>query len=145
MRSFTPCVFVLSVCCFSLSVGYIHGRYLAVPRTSMTLVPDQRPRVPTVHLMGMRDGKLHGMVFGSVRFFVGDRQVTATGAFAVAPGPLAIQQISVTVPSWAQFVASRRGKRYYPVFSAGGERIVPRNRIYFRSAQDAEAAGFRKN
>jgi hypothetical protein len=41
-----------------------------------------------------------------------------------------------------RFVASRRGKRYYPVSSREGERLVPENRLYFRTAEEAERAGY---
>ena len=50
--------------------------------------------------------------------------------------------IEVRVPAGMQFVASRKGKKYYAVDSAGGERIVPKNRVYFETAQEAESAGY---
>jgi len=41
-----------------------------------------------------------------------------------------------------QFVASKRGKKYYPVRSGEAQRIVPENRVYFESALQAEGAGY---
>jgi hypothetical protein len=43
------------------------------------------------------------------------------------------------------FVASKRGKLYYPVKKAAGQQIVPENRIYFRTEEEAPAAGYRAN
>jgi hypothetical protein len=48
-----------------------------------------------------------------------------------------------TIPDGMKFVASSKGKKYYPVFSASGNRITPKNRLYFRTAKEAEIAGYR--
>jgi len=39
------------------------------------------------------------------------------------------------------FVASKNGKRYYTPGCSGIDRIIPENRIYFQSIQEAEATG----
>ncbi len=52
--------------------------------------------------------------------------------------------IEVFVPAGMQFVASRKGKKYYAVDSAGGEKLTPENRVYFRTAAEAEAAGYQR-
>jgi hypothetical protein len=41
-------------------------------------------------------------------------------------------------------VASKKGKKYYSVFSPEGEKLAPDNRIYFKTAADAEAKGYKK-
>ena len=40
------------------------------------------------------------------------------------------------------FVASRNGKKYYPADCKSANRIKAENRIYFRTAAEAEAAGY---
>ena len=50
--------------------------------------------------------------------------------------------VEVHVPVGMKFVASKKGTKYYAVESAGGERIVPQNRVYFATAAEAEAAGY---
>jgi len=42
----------------------------------------------------------------------------------------------------AQFIASKTGKKYYPVDSAQGKKIKEENRVYFPSADAAKEAGF---
>lgn len=42
----------------------------------------------------------------------------------------------------ATFVASKTGKKYYPVDSAAAKKIKEENRVTFRSAEDAEKAGY---
>ena len=43
-----------------------------------------------------------------------------------------------------QFVASKTGKKYYALDSAQGKKIKEENRVYFKTEQEAEAAGFGK-
>lgn len=40
------------------------------------------------------------------------------------------------------FVASTTGKKYYEVESAAGQKIKEENRVYFKTAKEAEAAGY---
>lgn len=44
----------------------------------------------------------------------------------------------------AKFVASKTGKKYYAIDSAGGKKIAEANRVYFNSVEEAEAAGYKK-
>jgi len=107
---------------------------------------ETRSPEPTVILEGLRDGKIVGSMNGGVRMWVGEMQVLPDeeGDFAVDPGPLLVNSISVLVPEGMQFVASRRGKKYYPVLAGEAHDIVPENRVYFISAADAEEAGYRR-
>lgn len=130
-----------------LLLGYLIGRTVSghvahVPET--VLREDGRAAVPVVILEGVRDGNVVGKMQGDVRLWIGASQVVpnAEGGFAVDPGPLLVNDISVLVPEGMEFVASRRGKKYYGVRSAEGQAIVPENRMYFRSAEEAQTAGF---
>ncbi len=49
---------------------------------------------------------------------------------------------SVSMTTTTMVVASKRGKKYYPVGSAGEENLAPDNRIYFSDAASAERAGY---
>lgn len=42
----------------------------------------------------------------------------------------------------AKFVASKSGKKFYAVDSAGGQKIKEENRVYFTDEKEAEAAGY---
>jgi len=129
-------------------LGYLIGRTVAV-RAAFQASPVQvreqaRPLEPTVVLEGVRDGKVIGSVKGEVRLWIGEEQVfpDEEGQFAAEPGPLLVNDISVLIPEGMQFVASKRGKKYYPVRSGEAQRIVPENRVYFESALQAEGAGY---
>ena len=40
------------------------------------------------------------------------------------------------------FVASEDGKKYYPASSAAGKKIKEEHRVHFKTAEEAEAAGY---
>lgn len=133
---------LLAAFCLALSSGYLSGRMAALPEIAIAEAPDIRPLVPTIHIAGVRNGLLHGEVHGNARMIIDNQVFTQSGTFALDAGLLLKNEVTVSVPVWAKYVASKRGKRYYPVESSGGERIVPKNRLYFRTAQHARAAGY---
>lgn len=139
----------LSLLGLVLLVGYLGGRLLtevSVPPSTIVDVPDTRPSVSIIRLEGVRDGVLRGTMSGEVRFFLGDQLVlpTASGALHTVVGSFFDDRIVIAVPNGMRFVASRRGSKYYSVTSQAGADLVPENRMYFRTAADAEAAGYRK-
>jgi len=138
-----------SVILLAATFGYISGRIVTIRLAAadvppIRLVPDTRPLIPVVQVDGIRNGLVHGRVSSGARLFINGALVlpAASGAFAVPGGALLTNEITVIVPPGMQFVASKTGKKYYPVTSAGGERIVPQNRVYFPSAEAARAAGY---
>ncbi len=128
--------------------GYIVGRIVDVQRSfanvPMYLVPDTRPTVPVIRLHGVRNGGVEGQIIGDARLFLGEEHVTpsASGAFRASADLFLTNTIDITIPDGMAFVASSRGKKYYPVQSAAGEKIVPKNRIYFRTAEEAAHRGY---
>ncbi len=134
------CILACFTC--ALSAGYVSGRAISVKPNPLRIVPEIRLTTPTVQIDGIRNGLLHGRIRGSARVIFGDSVLTQSGVFAIDATTLLRNTIEVVVPSEAQYVASQKGKKYYPVFSAGGSRIVPQNRVYFRTKQEAESAGF---
>ncbi|MBT5237024.1 hypothetical protein HOL63_01480 [Candidatus Peregrinibacteria bacterium] len=127
----------------ALSSGYLSGRMLAAPELTLTLQEDTRPLVPTIQIDGVRNGILHGKTIGSARVVLGKTVLTSSGIFALDAQSILHNAVEVVVPDGMQFVASSKGKKYYPVFSSSGNRITPKNRLYFRTAKEAEIAGYR--
>ena len=120
-----------------------HRRLRPVP--PMALVDDVSvAAVPVVTIHGIRNGVLVGSMSGTVRLVAGGKPVLpgAEGGFTVSDSKLLTNVIEVTVPPGMQFVASKRGKKYYSVHSADGQRIVPQNRVYFPDEASAKKAGF---
>lgn len=133
----------LAVLSLALSSGFLSGRQIALRAPSITFVSDTRPPVPTVQITGIRNGLLHGRILGSARFVLGSTVLTESGVFALEAGPLLHNEIAVVIPDGAQFVASKRGKNAYPVFSAAAEKLSPDNRIYFATESQALDAGYK--
>jgi hypothetical protein len=126
----------------------IAWRIAGVPVVSarpLSLVHDIRPVVCTVVLEGVRNGQIAGYVRGDVRFFIGDDLAVpnSSGAFLVSAGVLKTDVRTLNIPGGARFVASKKGKRFYPIGSSQGQSLTPANRIYFSSEDEAKAAGFR--
>lgn len=145
--AYFPAIGALLLACV---FGYLAGRVvtcrLDLPQTSMTLTDDMRPPVPTVRIDGVRNGYLEGVIIGEGRLVFGGHPIVTdgSGAFRVPANPILTNAITVTVPEGMRFVASKNGSKYYAVGSSGGAQIAPINRVYFRTAAEAEAAGYTK-
>lgn len=111
----------------------------------MQLVTQTGSSVAVVHIDGIRNGALVGSVQGSVYLTAGGKAVIPTegGTFVITDKSVLTNMVEIAVPPGMQFVASKRGKKYYPVTSSQGQKLAPANRIYFPSAEAAEEAGFR--
>lgn len=138
---------VLLAISFGFAVGRTVDIYTIQAHQSIRLQTSaQHSNVPTVVIEGIRNGNVEGIVRGDVRFFIGTEQVLpqTNQHFSVDAKQLLTNIITVKVPTGMQYVASKNGSKYYPVQSAGGNRISVKNRVYFRTATEAEEAGFKK-
>lgn len=99
--------------------------------------------IPTVVIEAAPGGKVEGRVSGNARLLLGgDLVANGSGAFAgVMKGSLPVT-VDVPVPAGMRYVASKSGKKFYSVTSGMGNRILPKNRVYFPDAASAKAAGF---
>ena len=127
-----------------LVFGMLAGMSM-IPPVPITLRDDTRPQVSVVRLEGLRDGALRGTLSGEVRLFTGDAIVLpdGSGSFRITDRKFLTNVITILAPSGMRFVASKRGKTYYPLGSKGGESIVPANRIYFPDSESAQKAGYK--
>ncbi|MEK7576426.1 MAG: hypothetical protein AAB482_01895 [Patescibacteria group bacterium] len=59
--------------------------------------------------------------------------------------PIQIQEKAFTVEMGevrGEYYASKSGSKYYPLNCKAGNRITPENRVYFKSPEEAESAGY---
>lgn len=129
------------------SLGYYRGAQTRFPE--IQTVADINPGVATLKLDGIAGGKLKGQVEGrEIRVVVAPQDIRtfeAGSAFEVPVGTaISSAPVASNIPADAQFVASKRGKLYYSVFDPRGLELSPENRVYFRSAEEAEKAGYKK-
>jgi hypothetical protein len=124
---------------FAFVLGLCAGR-LPAHQPATRIVEDHRPGVPVVRIDGVTGNDLIGSIQGEARVFIAGKAVaTSSGAFK-APA----SAVTRIVPGAAtgKFVASKRGKKFYPVGSPSGEKLSPSNRVYFDTAEQAMAAGY---
>lgn len=102
--------------------------------------------VPVVTINGIRNGKLEGALSGNIRLFAGSHLVLpdGSGSFSIGDSKILTNRIEIHIPDGMRFVASKKGKKYYPVESASAGNLSPANRVYFPSAEAAERAGFKR-
>ncbi len=147
LRRIDPDTFSLaSTIAFTLGTGVLIGLLcaLAVREVPVAVRSGSGATVVAVTFDGFRDGLLRGRSAGPVRLFAGEEPVDVApdGSFAFDHPGFHIEEVTVHVPDGMRFMASRKGKKYYPVTSAAGERIAPANRVYFPDEASARAAGF---
>lgn len=56
--------------------------------------------------------------------------------------PNTVEASAISVNFDKNFFASKRGKKYYSISCSAGKTIKEQNRIYFKTGEEAEAAGF---
>ena len=141
---------LLGIVLLAITCGYLLGRLTTIrfslPDIPITITEDTRPILQVLRIDGIRNGMIEGRILGDARVFFGDELVlpTASGTFAFPPDVFLKNIVDIVIPSDMQFVASKRGKKYYPVGSSAGEQLVPENRIYFKTEEDAKGAGYVK-
>lgn len=53
-----------------------------------------------------------------------------------------VESSKASIPTSKQYVASKKGKKYYPVDCLSAQSIKVENKIYFNSSKEAEQAGY---
>ena len=128
------------------SLGYYQGARNRFPE--IVQVGEVNPGIATMRIEGVREGRLVGSVAGrEVRLVLGEkdiRELPIGSSFEIPIVAAGVAEKPISVPPDAQFVASRKGKYYYSLFDSRGMEIVTENRLYFKSAGDAEAQGYQK-
>lgn len=134
----------------ALVCGYLAGRVmtrtLGIPHTPLTVRQSSGTLVATVSLEGIENGMLRGVIHGGARFVVGSTIVVpdGSGAFRVPAQTTLKNIVHVSVPDSARFVASKRGKKYYPVNDPAAAKLSAANRVFFLTTEEAEKAGYRR-
>lgn len=138
MRVWMPLSSALALC-----AAYMLGRVLTSAsgaHVPLRTIQDFRPQSATVVLTSWNNGTLRGVVHGSGRIVVGNRATAVNGSGAFA--------LQLDLPKAAPaaygggFVASSRGKKFYPAGSPAAAKLSPKNIIYFATRAEAEAAGY---
>lgn len=131
--------------CIGFVSGVIYEKIQKIPDTPLVLIQDVRPKIPVVMIDAVHDGNIEGTSSGSVRIFGEGNMIvpSANGSFRIPLSDLR-RTVQISVPPDAKFAASKNGKKYYDITSAAAARLKPETRLYFRTAEEAEQAGYQK-
>lgn len=107
-------------------------------------IADAASPIPTIVIEAAPTGRVEGRVDGEARLLLGNDLVAqGSGTFkGIMQGSLPVV-VEIPIPPGMKYVASKTGKKYYDVTSAMGNRLLPKNRVYFHDRAAAEAAGFK--
>lgn len=145
-RSLLVGMAILSLLLCGFLMGRIVSMHLYEDESPIRVVKDAGNTIPTVNIFGLQDGRVRGSIQGDVRVLIAEQSANPRpdGSFDVSAGSFFINYVSIKIPDGMKFVASKTGKKYYSVTSGNGERIAPENRVYFKTAIEAENAGYSK-
>lgn len=131
--------------CCGFCAGAIVDAWMFHQASPIAVIADESsPSVPVVRIDGIRNSALVGSMNGNLRLIARDHLIVpdASGFFIIHDAKLLTNMIEVHIPPGMKFVASKRGKKYYPVASASAGNLSPANRVYFASEAAARAAGY---
>ena len=136
----------------TLSLGYLLGTFVLRVEEAVSPAPitshhrDIHRRAPIVHIEEIHNGTIVGIVGTGARLVIGETVIVPlpNRRFAIDASPFLVNIVDMPVPAGMLYVASSRGKNYYPVDSSAGQNLSPANRIYFKSGADAERAGYKR-
>jgi len=138
--------------CIILCLGYLIGRLttdIEINNNPPPIIPlsfDINQKVPYVKINKITNNIMEGWILDKdVRLVVGEKlvEIQSDRTFQVDVQKI-INIIDIHIPAGMNYLASKKGKKYYSVYSKSGAKIKPANRIYFKTEQDAIQAGFKK-
>ena len=128
------------------SLGYFRSAQAAFPQ--MEQVPDINPEIATIRFLKLENGLLKGEVAGNSARLAYDTE----NILSLQPGDsfeIPIYQVSLyqyysarDLPEGTQYIASKAGKYYYSILDTKAFTITPKNRLFFKTSQEAEDKGF---
>ncbi|MBU0706570.1 hypothetical protein KJ657_03210 [Patescibacteria group bacterium] len=128
------------------SLGYFRSAQTAFPK--MTEVADLNPGIATIRFLKFENGLLKGEIAGQKSRLAyspeGVLDLKPGQSFEIpAAGITLYQYYSVRdLPEGTQFIASKSGKYYYSVLNPKAFGITPKNRLHFKTEEEAEKMGY---
>lgn len=144
-------LFVLAVA-VSLAIGVSGGvllekRLEIARRDPIAVVPQNSEKIPLVKFQKIENGVMYGETGEKeVRFIVGKEGVYTShgGAFDFPLNEILPMMKQIAAPEGMNFVASKRGTRYWPLDAPEAFLLAEKNRVFFATAEEAEKAGYKK-
>ncbi|MBN2306585.1 hypothetical protein JXD20_01230 [Candidatus Peregrinibacteria bacterium] len=128
------------------SLGYYQSARTAFPQ--IREVPDLNPGTATIKFLKFENGMLKGEIAGADARLAYDTE----HILSLVPGDsfeIPVYQVTLyqyysarDLPDGTEYIASKSGKYYYSILSSKAFSITPKNRLYFKTAEEAESKGF---
>jgi len=101
-------------------------------------------RASIVHIDEINRGSIVGTVGTGARLIIGDEPILPSPdrSFSVSASKFLVNIVDIKVPRDTKFVASKRGRKYYPIESSKWKSLKS-ELLFFRSREEAEAIGYR--
>ena len=106
------------------------------------------PGIATVKLLEVKNGQLIGKISGQnarLAYSPDDiLELDKEANFSIPLNDINLKDfyVSDTIPEGTEFIASSSGKYYYPILDKKAFNITPKNRLYFKTAEDAKKKGY---
>lgn len=136
----------IGILLFGMSLGGLlaHIEY-DKNRSPIVFSPMPEKVVPVLKLEKIENGSLIGTSnVPEVRFQTEENNIFVfhDGSFRLDITNILPLSTKIPAPEGAQFVASSRGKKYWALDTPEAALLTPKNRIFFKSAEEAESKGY---
>lgn len=134
--------------CFGIIAGMNVERWRITTNREPVERGDFSDEIALLFFDKIENGILYGRLEGEEARIVvaGKEEVDSVfeGEFSFEVTPILPNLKKVPAPEWAQFVASSRGSKFYPLDSPRAALVSVKNRTFFRSAEEAMQNGFER-
>jgi hypothetical protein len=142
----------ISVLCLGIFVGIILENFRQSEQKiqNFSQIEISEKKTPVLRFSQIENGKIFGKIeSGEVRIFVKNKESFILNNSEFSEFSMDIREIlpmlkEIPHPKNTKFVASKRGKKFYPLDSPRAFLVTPKNRIFFVSKEEAEKKGFIK-
>lgn len=129
--------------------GIIGGYFWGIQENALPVTIEQQDEkeVPTLTLQKIENGILSVKNNGSeirVRTEDAEINIIKNGENTIDVVGILPMLKKVPAPEWANFVASKRGSKYWPLDSYQAFSLSPKNRVFYGTEEDAKKDGKEK-
>jgi len=136
----------------TLLIGFLSGILfekikIAENREEIVIKKLETPIIPLIHLQKIENGVLYGKNEGKeVRFIIGEKKEEIMpikkGFFSFKVETILPMLKKLSSPPGANFAASKRGKKFFPLDHPRAFLLSPKNRIFFKDKEEAWQKGY---
>lgn len=115
-------------------------------------IEEINPKIPLIEITDIRDTQVFGLVNKpEIRIKSGEQVAVPDDDLQFS---LNIEHlgyigpkrpiVKVTIPEWANFVASKSGKYFYEIDEQAAKQLSPENYVFFKNEEEAIASGYKR-